>query len=313
MERNANYALVGLISTILLMAMVVFILWLTNFALSAKYETYHVQFNGGVDGLSRGGDVLFNGIKVGEVADIKLVAEDPNKVIADIRIRSDTPVRADSMATLNPQGITGVNYIGITPGTKATPLLRDNPNASTPPMTIQARPGGLSSLLAGGGTLVEQAAKTLNNINQVLSKENIQKFSAILGDVQSVTAELRQRKEIIADADHALQSADQAAQQIRDLGKSAQTLVDTQGKPTFTKVDAAVDEIQKTAADLRAMVDKLQGPTSDFAANGLPQLTREIGELQTTTQSLNRLIEEVERDPRAFINKAPAQVVEVKP
>ena len=36
MERNANYALVGLISTILLIAMIVFVFWLANFAFSAR-------------------------------------------------------------------------------------------------------------------------------------------------------------------------------------------------------------------------------------------------------------------------------------
>ena len=67
MERNANYALVGLISTILLIAMIVFVFWLANFAFSAKYDTYQVVFHGPVSGLTRGGDVQFNGIKVGEV------------------------------------------------------------------------------------------------------------------------------------------------------------------------------------------------------------------------------------------------------
>jgi len=117
MERNANYALVGLISTILLIAMIVFIFWLTNFALSAKYDDYEVVFHGPISGLSRGGDVQFNGIKVGEVIKIALDKADPTKVIARARITSDVPIRTDSFATLEPQGITGVNYVQITAGT----------------------------------------------------------------------------------------------------------------------------------------------------------------------------------------------------
>src|SRR5579872_1247805 len=133
MERNANYALVGLISTILLIAMIVFILWLTNFALSARYDTYDVLFRGPVSGLSRGGDVQFNGIKVGETQDIKLDPSDPNLVHAFVRVRSDTPVRQDSTASLEPQGITGVNYIQITAGTRAKPLLKEvTPFGQTP-------------------------------------------------------------------------------------------------------------------------------------------------------------------------------------
>ena len=124
MERNANYALVGLISTILLIAMIVFLFWLANVAFSQRYDTYDVVFHGAVTGLSRGGDVQFNGIKVGEVSDIKLDASDPNIVHASARVRSDTPVRVDSAASLEPQGITGVNYIQITAGTPSKPLLK---------------------------------------------------------------------------------------------------------------------------------------------------------------------------------------------
>ena len=40
MERNANYALVGLISTILLIAMIVFVFWLANIAFAQQYDNY---------------------------------------------------------------------------------------------------------------------------------------------------------------------------------------------------------------------------------------------------------------------------------
>jgi phospholipid/cholesterol/gamma-HCH transport system substrate-binding protein len=312
MERNANYALVGLISTILLIAMIVFIAWLANFAFSQRYDDYKIVFHGPVTGLTRGGDVQFNGIKVGEVADIQLDAKDPNQVIATAHVRSDTPVRVDSAASLEPQGITGVNYIQITAGTVAKPLLKD----ATPhgqPLIIQAAPGTISSLLSGGGTMVQRALETLDRVNQVLSNQNIQKFSGIMSDVQAVTAELRERKAIIADADKALQDADQAAIQIRDLASTSKGLVDSDGKRAISKVGDAAAEIQGAAADIRVMVGKLQGPTSDFAANGLPQLTSAITSLEIATKHLDELVSEIRRDPRAFIGKAPAKQVEVKP
>lgn len=313
MERNANYALVGLISTILLIAMIVFIFWLTNFALSERFDSYDVVFHGPISGLSKGGDVQFNGIKVGEVADITLDPADPNLVHAIARLRSDTPVRQDSGATLELQGITGVSYIQITAGTPSKPLLKDLPTENGKLPVIQAKPGAISDLLAGGGNLVQRALETLNRVNRVLSDDNIQKFSAIVGDVQSVTAELRERKAIIADADHALQSADQAMQQIRDLAKSGQGMLDDQGKQTFAKIDAAADQITGAAADLRAMMAKLKDPVSDFASNGLPQLTSTLATLQTATQDLDRLVGEVEKNPRGLLAKEPPKDVEVKP
>ena len=147
----------------------------------------------------------------------------------------------------------------------------------------------------------------------MLSQQNIQKVTAIISDVQAVTAELRERKAIIADADKALQDADQAAIQIKTLAKSAQGLVDTNGKVTLAKIDKTADEIQGAAADLRVVMAKLKDPASDFAENGLPELTRTIESLHKATNDLDRLVNEVERDPRGFINKPQAKQIQVKP
>ena len=312
MERNANYALVGLIFTILMIAMFVFVFWLANIAFSQRYDSYDVVFHGSVTGLTKGGDVQFNGIKVGEVSDIKLDASDPNIVHATAKVRSDTPIRVDSQASLEPQGITGVNYVQLTPGTPSKPLMKD----ATPhgqPMVIEAAPGAISSLLTGGGTMMQKAVEPLNRINQVLSDQNIQRFTAIMSDVQAVTAELRERKAIIKDADQALLDADQAAVKIRDLAASSKGLVDSDGKRAIVKVGDAAAEIQGAAADVRSMLNKLQGPTADFAQNGLPQLTSALASLEIATKHLDALISEVQRDPRAFINKPTAKQVEVKP
>jgi phospholipid/cholesterol/gamma-HCH transport system substrate-binding protein len=312
MERNANYALVGLVSTVLLAGMIIFIFWLANFSFSQKYDAYNIVFHGPVSGLTRGGDVQFNGIKVGEVSDIQLDAQNPNLVIAKVSIRSDTPVRVDSAASLEPQGITGVNYIQITAGTPSKPLLKSTVASGQTP-TIEAGPGTISSLLTGGGTVVQQAVETLSRINRVLSDRNIQRVSAIFSDVQAVTAELRQRKVIIADADKTLQDADEAATQIRDLAKSAQGLVDNDGKRMLDKFADAADQVDGAARDLRDLMAKLKGPTANFATNGLPELTRALASLQEATRNLNRLLDEVERDPSAFIDKPRAKQVEVKP
>ncbi|MCK5912104.1 MAG: MCE family protein, partial [Caulobacter sp.] len=58
---------------------------------------------------------------------------------------------------------------------------------------------------------------------------------------------------------------------------------------------------------------KLEGPTSDFANTGLPQLSAAIVTLQSAAESLDRLVGEVEQNPRGAIGKAPAKEMEVKP
>ncbi|HRD26935.1 MAG TPA: MlaD family protein [Caulobacter sp.] len=312
MERNANYALVGVASLVLFVGLVVFVFWLARLQFNQDYDIYDVLFVGPVNGLSEGGEVHFNGIKVGEVTKISLDPRDSRRVIARTRMSSDVPVREDSVGTLEPQGITGVNFIQITAGTASKRLLRDTyPPGEVP--VIRTQRSALSDLLQGGGTVLSRSIEALDRVNRVLSDENVKTFSAALSDVQAVTAEARERKEIIADAQKALQSIDAAATEITELSRTTRGLVDGDGRRTLAELGDAATELKAATRDARAMIGKLDGPTSDFADTGLPQLTRAITSLQATAESLDRLVGEVEQNPRGVVSKAPAREVEVQP
>ncbi len=312
MERNANYALVGLASAILSVGLLVFIVWLTGSGLDQNYDRYDIVFKGPVRGLSKGAEVHFNGIKVGDVTDIRLDKKDPRLVIARARVTGDVPIRQDSYATLEPQGITGVNYVQITAGTASKPLLKDTvPEGQVP--VLRSERDALSDLLAGGGFVLQKTVDALNRVNRILSDENIQTISATFSDVQAVTAELRERKSIIADAQKTMQSADQAAQSIRQLADSSKVLVNGDAKRAVGKLADAATELEGATKQVHSMVAKLEGPTSDFATNGLPQLTATLGSLQRATDNLDQLLAEVRNNPRGLIGKPAARQVEVKP
>jgi phospholipid/cholesterol/gamma-HCH transport system substrate-binding protein len=312
MERNANYALVGLASTILLMGLIVFIVWLAQIKLHQDFDTYDIVFKGPVRGLSQGGEVHFNGIKVGEVTKISLDPKDPSLVIARGQVTSDVPIRSDSYATLEPQGITGVNYVQISSGTATKPLLKTTVPKGVVPK-LPGRPDALSDLLAGGGNMLQRAIEALDRVNRVLSDENVKTFSATLSDIQAVTAELRERKAIIADADRTLQSADEAAKEIKALAHSSRGLVEGDGTKAVVRLAGAADQIENAAKDLRSLMHKLEGPTSDFATTGLPQMQAAIASLQQATDNLDRVLGEVQQSPQGLISKPPAREVEVKP
>ena len=224
MDRNANYALVGITSLLLFVGIIVFGFWLARFQFNRDYDIYDILFVGPVRGLSEGGEVHFNGIKVGEVTKIALDSRDPNRVIARARVTSDVPIRVDSYATLEPQGITGVNYVQITAGTPSQRLLNDTVPPGEVPV-IKSQRSALSDLLQGGGTVLTRTIEALDRVNRVLSDDNVKTFSATLSDVQAITAEARERKAVIADAQKALQSIDTAAAEITELSKSTRGIV----------------------------------------------------------------------------------------
>lgn len=312
MEKNANYALVGLSSLILFVGLVIFVVWLARLQFTRDNDVYEILFQGPVRGLNQGGEVHFNGIKVGEVTKIALDRTNPSRVLAQARVTSDVPIRVDSYATLEPQGITGVNYIQITAGTPSKPLLKDvTPKDRIP--VIRSQRSALSDLLEGGGTVLTRTIEALDRVNRVLSDQNIKNFSATISDAQAITAEVRERKSIIADAQKAIQDIDTATIQVTELTRSTHNIVDTDGRRAVNNIADAAQEAKETAAAAHAMIGKLQGPTADFATNGLPQITAAVVELQSAAESLQRLVDEIQTSPSSAIGKAPAQEVKVKP
>jgi phospholipid/cholesterol/gamma-HCH transport system substrate-binding protein len=312
MERNANYALVGMASLILFVGLVVLVFWLARLQFNQNYDIYDILFTEPVRGLSEGGEVHFNGIKVGEVTKLNLDARDPNRVIARIRITEEAPVRVDSRATLEPQGVTGVNYVQITAGTPSKRLLKEVTPPDEVPVILSQR-STISDLLEGGGTVLSRTIEALDRVNRVLSDQNIRTVTAAVSDVQAVTAELRERKQIIADAQRALQAAEQAANEVTRLTRNTNEIIDTDGRRTLANAAEAAEELKAAAQDARAMISKLEGPTSEFATTGLPQLTSTITTVQETAESLQRLVDEIQKSPRGAISKAPSQELEVQP
>jgi phospholipid/cholesterol/gamma-HCH transport system substrate-binding protein len=232
MEKNANYALVGLSTLLLTIGLVIMLAWLARISFTREYDTYDVLFTGPVRGFSQGGEVHFNGIKVGEVTRIELDRTNTARVIARIRVGSEVPIRTDSYGTLEPQGVTGVNYLQISAGTPTKPLLKDvTPRDQVP--VIKTQRSTLSDLIEGGGTVLTRAIETLDRVNRVLSDKNIATISTALTDVQSVTGELRERKAMIADAQNALQNLSETAETVNALAASGKDLLDTDGRKTL--------------------------------------------------------------------------------
>ncbi|MDB5440405.1 MAG: hypothetical protein JWM33_2832 [Caulobacteraceae bacterium] len=314
MERNANYTLVGFVSLAIMIALVTFVIWLGRISLAKEYDLYEIAFQGPISGLTVGGEVRFNGIKVGEVVTLALDEADASKVVARVRLtaKPQVPIRVDSFATLEPLGITGVNYVQISAGTPSQPLLKDATPSGQIPL-IQSKNGALSDLLQGGGTVLARAVEALDRVNKVLSDKNVAAFSSTLSDISVVTAEIKNKKEMFADAQTALQSIDATAKSIKELANSSQTLVNVDGKNALTSISSAADELKAAAADARTTLNALKGPAGDFSSNTLPQIQQTIVSLQSTAESLDRLVNEIEQSPQQLLRKEPSKEVQVKP
>src|ERR1700722_11882830 len=126
METKANYIATGVFTLAVIVGAFGFIFWFQNTGRSTAQATYRVVFDGSVSGLRTGAAVLFNGIPVGEVAELSLDAADPHKVVAVITLGRTVPVRADTKVGLQFQGLTGLAEVSLAGGSvDAAPLAAD--------------------------------------------------------------------------------------------------------------------------------------------------------------------------------------------
>ena len=312
MERDAHYAAVGIATVALIAALAVFTIWLARLQFDSDYDVYDIVFYGPVRGLSEGGEVHFNGIRVGEVTALNLDPEQGDQVIARVRLDGETPVRVTSRAQLEPQGITGLNYIQITAGNPESALLKSQYPDNVVPV-IQSQPSPLAELLSGSGTLLAQAVDVLNRVNRVLSDDNIRSFSTTLASVEAVSAELEARRGLLAELETTLQNANRAIAAYEQVAVTANEVVDTDARQAIANINAASAEATSAMQSLNRTVTGLEQPVGDFAETGLPELTAAIRSLQAATTALEALVEEVRASPRDFIGRPPARELEVQP
>ena len=152
METRAHHVLIGTFAILAFLLGLGVVLWLSKTSADREFGYYDVVFTEAVTGLSKGGLVQYNGIKVGEVTQLKLAPDDPRKVIARVRLDSDTPVKADTEAKLGLLGVTGTAFIQLSGGSPNSKPLR--PTEAQPVPVIHATESALSKLMSSGTAIV---------------------------------------------------------------------------------------------------------------------------------------------------------------
>lgn len=320
MERQAHYAVVGLITLVLTAAAFVFAFWLIQGSFNETYSEYDVVFNSSVNGLTEGGEVHFNGIKVGEVKELRLGKANTAQVIATVRVDSTTPVRVDSTAVLEPLGVTGLNYIQISPGSKEAALLKREPGIGARNPVIRATESRLDKLLSGSGGVIESAYESLNRINRLMSDDNLNAFSKtmkniedITSDIGEVTEDLKQRKQLLDDAHEAIVQAGIAAENLSKLANSADVLVKDRVPQTMNRIDDAAAKLADAATEVANLSKAAQGPINEVSETTLPALSDSLRNLNQATRSVEDLVEEVRASPQGLIGKPKAKERKVNP
>jgi phospholipid/cholesterol/gamma-HCH transport system substrate-binding protein len=169
METRAPFVIVGAFVVAAIAAAFGFVYWLHNSAGIGARSTYHLQFDGPVPGLLVGASVLFNGIRAGEVTELRLATDNPRRVNATIAVAADTPVRADTKVGLDFQGLTGVPVVALEGGKEIAP------SGKVP--TLVAEPGA-------GQSMTQAARDALRRVDSILT-ENAEPLQGMIANFRT--------------------------------------------------------------------------------------------------------------------------------
>ena len=320
METRANYLLVGSFVLLIVAGMVVFILWLAKFQFDQQFTRYDIDFPGSVSGLKTGATVELNGIPVGEVIGIAIDPRNVEQVKVTIEVPSQTPIREDTVASMQLQGITGGVSIQLSGGTQDAPPLRPKPGEKKAVIASQASAleqflEGAPELLTGLQTLVARAAALLNTDNQ-------QAFARTLANAAAVTGALAERTDdielLLRETSTTMTNLRQASQTMVALSERADATLASVGgaADSVTRTvdahepDAAalIVELRRTSTSITTMTDQINEVISenrpalrDFTGDGLYELTSFLTEARALIDGLERVTTQVERDPARFL------------
>lgn len=279
METRARFILIGAFTIAGFVGILAFFLWFARIELDQQFDYYDIRFSS-VSGLSTASDVRFSGLPVGQVVDVRLSPDRDGTIQVRVEIASETPVRTDSIATIEAQGVTGVSFVSIGPGTPDALFLKQTVENVIPEIT--AGRSTLQSLSESAPALLNEALDVVQEVSDLLSGDNQGRLERILVNIENASADFAQT---LNDFSAVAETVGDFAQQIdrfnvvlETLSGDVSTVMQT-ADATLTSITATSDRAQTLLDDGSDVLDTVNAAAAqaeDFIAQNLTEATTEV-------------------------------------
>lgn len=301
MEERVNLVAVGVFVIVLALTAIGSVLYLTGGMYTRKnYDTYLTFMTESVSGLNLNAPVRYRGVEVGRVRAIALAPGNVEQVQVTLQIERGTPVKEDTIAMLETQGLTGISYIDLTAGHRGSAPLKAKPGEEYP--VIQSGASLMSRLETSVPVLLAGLTRVTDNVNAVLDGENQLAVKRTLADLALLSRTLSTRS---ATIDSGLADAARTARNTARITDQLPQLVQ--------RVERSADALDRMARQLGAAgtsasgtIDDVRGDLRGFTAETLPEMRELVDELRELTTTMQRIAEKVERNPSTLLFNQPA-------
>jgi phospholipid/cholesterol/gamma-HCH transport system substrate-binding protein len=308
MEPKVNYILVGSFVALLGAAVLAGILWLGKTDYRGTYDRYEAYMKESVAGLSVDSTVKYRGVDVGRVRSIALRPDNPEEVLLTVDIARGTPIKTDTIAVLETQGLTGLATINLTGGSReasalqalegqAYPVIKTGPSLFVrldEAVSRMLSEEGVARLLVDLDAAAKGVAKVLDEDNRTLLKRTIKDLADV---AQSVAGHKTQIEQSLNGAGR---SADNLVKLTASMNEHIPALLAGINK-SVAKLDAAADELARTSRTVGTVVTEAKPELQQFTKRTLPETGQLVSELRQLTSTLTRVARELEREPSSLV------------
>ena len=297
METRANYVWVGAVTLALLALLAIFIVWLVRLSDGAQKE-YDIFFEQSVGGLSRGSQVAYSGVPVGQVQEIAIWDKDPEFVKVRITVQEDVPILLGTTASVS-ASFTGVSTISLNGGRRAAEPISCATTACPDGVpVIPPEAGGLGEILASAPLLLERLATLTDRLTRLLSDENQESISGILANTNRISAQLAETspevKETLTTLRGTLAQPTETLAAFEDTLRSTDAMINGEGGGLAAEMRRTMVAARGAAEALQATLNDTRPAARDFATTTLPAANATLRDLQRTSAAMRALTERIE-------------------
>lgn len=308
MDTKVNYALVGLFVVLLTILLVVGVLWLSKGDYRGAYDRYYAYMRESVSGLSVNAPVKYRGVEVGRVKEVILDPDNSEEVRLTMDIRRGTPIKEDTVAILDTQGLTGLAIVNLTGGSQESPPLQvkegeEYPVIQTGPSLLYRIDTALSRLLADQAVtrLLSDADGAFQDARAMMDQDNRAALRQALADLATVTRTLAARS---GQVDQSLAGAAQASENLARLTRTLNEQVPiilARADKSAAAIQAMTEELTRTGKTVGGVVASTKPDLERFTGQTLAEVDALVAELRDLTGTLQRVARQLEREPDSLV------------
>ena len=267
MDEKVNFAVVGAFVLVLSAVFIGGVLWLSSGeSYRTFYDVYLTYMTESVSGLNLNAPVRYRGVEVGRVQKIMLAPGNVEQVQLTLSIERGTPVKTDTVAVLQTQGLTGLAFVELTGGSRDAPALQKQHGEEYP--VIKAEPSRLTRLDSAVTSLLSNLNRAIENFNALMDEDNRRVVKNTLADIEHLSRTMAARSTAIESSlTNAARTMENTARLSDELPQLAQRV-----QHSADAFDRMANELARAGTGARATLDN----TQQFTGESLPEVSQLI-------------------------------------